>query len=142
MCRYQFLTPLCKRLFMIFDEDKSGALDFTVGVPRCHSLMPFPVSLPEQKHFTVSVRTMSPSPKGVRDVHVELRFSHRGSAGARAFGGDRADLLVFVHRAQMPVCACLQDEITDFGSPSPNKSLTRNLSPAESGVSYPAKRLH
>lgn len=27
--KYQFLTPLCKRLFMIFDEDKSGELSFT-----------------------------------------------------------------------------------------------------------------
>ena len=31
ICRYQFLTPLCKRLFMIFDEDKSGDLNFTVN---------------------------------------------------------------------------------------------------------------
>lgn len=47
MCRYQFITPLCKRLFMIFDEDKSGELDFSA------SALPVVTVLARNKYCTI-----------------------------------------------------------------------------------------
>ena len=77
ICRYQFLTPLCKRLFMIFDEDKSGDLNFTVNKRFCD----FSSSsyLPSKTSCHCANRFRHPYIAGVRDMHMELRITHRGS---------------------------------------------------------------